>query len=171
LDLSQPGSVIPTVAWAVRCLKEAAAGATVGGIVELIEEGRREGERLDFSISMMADGFNGAPVVLMHTNQDRSWEGWTFGPGEASYSGVMFPIKGKSKKILQRLVKAGGRPVLIEDLCLVSNDQYTVEAVTLATQISRLRSLVRDGLKLPQDFDPIPNVDGEAYRLMPIPKV
>jgi hypothetical protein len=84
---------------------------------------------------------------------------WTFPTGEASYRGSKpFPLTGRYRKLLLRLVAAQGRPVRAADLKTACGNEH-LEDSALRGYISGLRAHLREHLDLPPDLDPIPAVD------------
>jgi hypothetical protein len=86
--------------------------------------------------------------------------------GAATYRGVRFPTDGAERKLLCRLVKARGTALSYAELMdALGNGLMSFE--TLKSYASRLRNLLRRALGHLGGFppDPLPNVDGMAYRL------
>jgi hypothetical protein len=83
-------------------------------------------------------------------------------PGYADYKGVRFPLGGRNRRLLARLIIGEGRAVHSDHL--IHAAQLAIDRGGVAPYISRLRSHLRKSLSdLPSD--PIPYCDPDGYRL------
>jgi hypothetical protein len=99
------------------------------------------------------------PTVFRMGNWDLSE------PGQAVYKGVAFACTGVYRKLLARLILAGGRAVHEDNLKLAC-EYSDMETGSLRGYISRLRKLLRSNLaSLNVPADPIPHLDPDAYKL------
>lgn len=89
--------------------------------------------------------------------------GWSFGPGQFAYYGRVFDLSGMQLKLLKALAGRKRRWTIAE----LKSDVWEgreVEDGSIRGDISRLRTLLRELLKIPDDFDPI-SQKGSQYSL------
>ncbi len=90
---------------------------------------------------------------------------WSFAPGEAVYRGHVIQLGQKPLAVLTMLVTAGG-PVSSDALRKAVWYEKTVSSTTVKTTIAQLRRLLKIELRLPDDWDPIPNGQtGEGWTI------
>lgn len=106
------------------------------------------------------------PIVIEDEMQWPKPQGWDFQPGQAAYNGKVFDINRKKKELLERFVRARGLPLTIARLRADVWPDNDPEDSTIRGYVCELRKLLREGLKLEPDYDPLVNVDAGAYRLL-----
>jgi hypothetical protein len=87
-------------------------------------------------------------------------------PGAASYRGRRFLVSGSERRLLCRLVKARGVAISYAELKTALGNEL-LENATIRGYTSRLRRIIRDGLRGVEGLptDPVPCVDGMGFRL------
>ncbi|VTR92787.1 unnamed protein product [Gemmata massiliana] len=89
--------------------------------------------------------------------------GWSVRGDQGSRNGEIFRLTGKPLAVFTALVRAGDDGLTLLELKRAVWDEHA-EDRSAQNAVSKVRRIVREGLKLRADQDPV-EIDGERYRL------
>jgi hypothetical protein len=119
------------------------------------------GERLRFDDASQTVTLDGRSSV----SEAISYGGWRVELGQASLDGVSFPVSDINRELLALLVERQCRPLSLD--AVNKRLRYGWDENAFRTHISQLRKVIRKGLALARNVDPIRRVDRSTYRLDP----
>jgi hypothetical protein len=153
--------------WAMRNYGQPAQQAQVN---VLLADGKRATLDLPFSPQGLPSGDSGefqVPGVPEAVPAPGAWPpptGWGFQPGRFAYDGKAYPLSGRPLQILRLLAEAAG-PITVDEIRRAIYAGYDADDTTITSQISRLRSILRELLELPADLNPVMASGDGGYTL------
>jgi hypothetical protein len=88
---------------------------------------------------------------------------WEFSPGRFRYKQDWYDLSNTALKLLERFVKAKGMTLNADEISKLTPAR--VSPSRCYARVAELRKILKKTLKLLNDYDPLPPVDREAWRL------